>query len=284
MLRSRSDKVAADAAQLQELNGTRQAIADWLTSIAVCLKARVSFDTQPQTSVLRLQSIAGCVDDRLVTDDTASTDGFIAYTCIRHAYVALLQAVPLLGVKSSTFTPYLAEPFTRSPVPQLRAAYEVIRANLTLRSATFRHAVRLAIALAVAVMIYRVSPFPRGYWLPLTTLVILKPEFSTTFSRGFARVLGTLNWRGVCHDDYGHSRSNTSAWNRTGRRFPVGNVHCFTLQHGSVFMPSDGRSCDIVFVFPGPSAHDDDCRSRYLHGCRQPARLHCLYRLADVAA
>ena len=65
-------------------------------------------------------------------------------------------------------------------------------ANLTLESTAFRHAVRLAVTLAIATAWYRLAAFPRGYWLPMTALVVLKPEFQGTFAAGLARVAGTL--------------------------------------------------------------------------------------------
>ena len=78
------------------------------------------------------------------------------------------------------------------PTLQLQSAYGALRANFTPQSGNFRHAVRLAAALTAATLLYHILPFSRGYWLPLTTLVVLRPEFATTFSRGVARVLGTL--------------------------------------------------------------------------------------------
>ncbi len=69
-----------------------------------------------------------------------------------------------------------------------------LRANLTLRSAAFRHAIRMGVTLALATAIYRLIPLPieRGYWIPLTALLVLRPDFTTTFSRGVARLLGTM--------------------------------------------------------------------------------------------
>src|SRR5207302_4912828 len=72
-------------------------------------------------------------------------------------------------------------------------AWAILRANLTLRSATFRHAIRLGITLALATALYRLLPLPleRGYWIPITTLLVLRPDFTTTFTRGLASMLGT---------------------------------------------------------------------------------------------
>jgi hypothetical protein len=77
-------------------------------------------------------------------------------------------------------------------IPPARDALVTIRANLTLRSTAFRHALRLAAAVAFATLVYRVTGLPRGYWFPMTTLLILKPEYRETFVIGITRVAGTL--------------------------------------------------------------------------------------------
>jgi uncharacterized membrane protein YccC len=77
-------------------------------------------------------------------------------------------------------------------VPPIRDAMHTLRVNLTLRSTAFRHAIRLAVALAIATAAYRGAALPRGYWIPLTALLVLKPEFHETFAAGTGRVLGTV--------------------------------------------------------------------------------------------
>ncbi|MEO7125808.1 MAG: FUSC family protein [Nakamurella sp.] len=67
----------------------------------------------------------------------------------------------------------------------------MLRANLDLTSSTSRHATRLAVAVPVAALFAHFIDADRGYWVPLTTLLVLKPDFATTSSRGVARVLGT---------------------------------------------------------------------------------------------
>jgi uncharacterized membrane protein YccC len=67
-----------------------------------------------------------------------------------------------------------------------------LRANLAFDSTACRHALRLGATLAIATMAYRVFELPRGYWVPLTALLVLKPEFQDTFARGIGRIGGTL--------------------------------------------------------------------------------------------
>jgi len=67
-----------------------------------------------------------------------------------------------------------------------------MRANLTWRSPVFRHAVRLSLCVAVADVIQREINWQRAYWIPMTVAVVLKPDFTTTFSRGTLRLAGTI--------------------------------------------------------------------------------------------
>ena len=56
---------------------------------------------------------------------------------------------------------------------------------------TFRHAVRLGVLLPVADIVSTQLPWSRGYWVPLTTVVVLKPDYAATAQRGLARIVGT---------------------------------------------------------------------------------------------
>lgn len=68
----------------------------------------------------------------------------------------------------------------------------IIRANLNFGSASFRHAVRLAVCVAIGEAVSRGFGLRRAYWLPMTIAIVLKPDFTATFSRGVLRVGGTL--------------------------------------------------------------------------------------------
>ena len=67
-----------------------------------------------------------------------------------------------------------------------------LRANLTLKSAACRHAVRLAVCIALGDSLARGFGWPRPYWVPMTIAIVLKPDFSATFSRGILRLAGTF--------------------------------------------------------------------------------------------
>lgn len=67
-----------------------------------------------------------------------------------------------------------------------------VEANFSFRSAVFRHGVRLAATVAIAETLSRSLETPRAYWLPMTAVLVLKPEFTVTFTRGLLRIAGTM--------------------------------------------------------------------------------------------
>ena len=80
----------------------------------------------------------------------------------------------------------------RRRMSPIRTPLETLSANLSWQSTAFRHAVRLAATLAVATLIYRATSLQHGYWVPLTALVILRPDFTSTAVRGVSRIFGTI--------------------------------------------------------------------------------------------
>jgi uncharacterized membrane protein YccC len=82
-----------------------------------------------------------------------------------------------------------------TPLPvalRSNSALATLRANLTPRSVAFRHAVRSAACLSVALLISRQLQLPHGYWLPMTAAIVLRPDFAATFNFGLLRVVGTV--------------------------------------------------------------------------------------------
>ena len=77
-------------------------------------------------------------------------------------------------------------------VRRLRDPVAILRANLTPDSAVLRHAVRLGVLVAASDLVVRLTGTDRGYWIPLTVLVVLRPDFASTFQRSSMRVAGTI--------------------------------------------------------------------------------------------
>ena len=65
--------------------------------------------------------------------------------------------------------------------------------NLTMRSAVFRHAVRMTLACLVAFIVAETLWYGRhNYWILMTVTIMLKPGFSLTRQRNTERIVGTL--------------------------------------------------------------------------------------------
>src|SRR5258708_15545513 len=69
---------------------------------------------------------------------------------------------------------------------------EEIQNNLSFQSSTFRHALRLAASTALAGVIASAFHLTRGYWIPITVVVVLKPNFGGTLHRAVQRITGTV--------------------------------------------------------------------------------------------
>jgi uncharacterized membrane protein YccC len=81
-----------------------------------------------------------------------------------------------------------------SPPPQSKPSeiIDTLRNNFTFDSVIFRHALRLALITTFAEFLASVLQLPRGYWITLTALVALKPNFGGTSETTVQRVIGTI--------------------------------------------------------------------------------------------
>ncbi|MDZ8051090.1 MAG: FUSC family protein [Aulosira sp. ZfuVER01] len=76
--------------------------------------------------------------------------------------------------------------------PEPFSIIDTLRDNLTFDSVLFRHALRLALITTIAELVASVLQLPRGYWVTLTAVVALKPNFGGTSQTTIQRVLGTF--------------------------------------------------------------------------------------------
>ncbi|MGH2925314.1 MAG: FUSC family protein [Solirubrobacterales bacterium] len=80
-----------------------------------------------------------------------------------------------------------------NPVAGTRSALRTVRANLSLRSTSLRHALRWGTALGLGVAAYHLIDVGRhGYWIPLTVLFVLRPAPDETVERIVMRAAGTV--------------------------------------------------------------------------------------------
>ena len=76
--------------------------------------------------------------------------------------------------------------------PALSTTLRTLHASLTLRSSAFRHALRVAIVVALTTALYQAMAQPNGYWLPVAALLVLQPGFGETLTRGLGMMSGTV--------------------------------------------------------------------------------------------
>lgn len=77
---------------------------------------------------------------------------------------------------------------------QLRRGWRLgmLSANLTRDSLTLRHALRVSIVCGFDVALIQLFNVDHGYWLLLTSLIVLQPYVSGTLRRGMERIGGTV--------------------------------------------------------------------------------------------
>ncbi|MFG2991076.1 FUSC family protein [Streptomyces sp. NPDC048257] len=74
-------------------------------------------------------------------------------------------------------------------VPLVLAA---VRAELHRGSPILRHAVRVTAVACAGYVVGQALPFGHGYWAPMASVMIMRPDFSQTYARAVARFGGTL--------------------------------------------------------------------------------------------
>lgn len=112
----------------------------------------------------------------------------------RRAAAARLRALSgqLRAAVDSTHAGARERESSEHSLPPLRESIAVVRANLTPDSAVLRHAVRVSVLVAASDLVTRLIGFDRGYWVALTVLVVLRPDFGSTLQRSVMRTLGTV--------------------------------------------------------------------------------------------
>ncbi|HEX7937257.1 MAG TPA: FUSC family membrane protein [Paraburkholderia sp.] len=123
-----------------------------------------------------------------------------AYSAVSSTFRRIWSATRLIDKmrKSLTSEPGTTETELRLDqalsrfVSSRRVPFGQIFSNLTMASPSFRHALRVTIAVAVGFWLGRLLPLTNAYWIVMTTVIILKPGYSLTKQRNGQRIVGTL--------------------------------------------------------------------------------------------
>jgi uncharacterized membrane protein YccC len=78
------------------------------------------------------------------------------------------------------------------PRPQRFDPLVEIRNNISFRSSSFRHALRLGLVSSIGALLAAFEHLVRGYWIPMTVVIVLKPNFGGTLQRSVQRITGTI--------------------------------------------------------------------------------------------
>ncbi|HEX3662725.1 MAG TPA: FUSC family protein [Acidobacteriaceae bacterium] len=81
--------------------------------------------------------------------------------------------------------------------PRLRENLRSLRQCLSLRTPVGLYSLRMAAVVMIAAEVYRHVNFLSGYWIPMTTLLVVRTDLVQTLTRGTMRVAGTLLGAGV---------------------------------------------------------------------------------------
>lgn len=93
------------------------------------------------------------------------------------------------GMEDPDGRPTLTRPSAAGMVPEV---WHAVRSQTHWSSPVFRHALRLGAVVGAGHAAGTALPGGHGYWAPLTSVMVMRPDFARTMSRGVARLAGTL--------------------------------------------------------------------------------------------
>jgi uncharacterized membrane protein YccC len=107
--------------------------------------------------------------------------------------IAAIGRLHAASLASGEMPPQVANADLTPFLTQQRYSIGMLVSNLRWSSATFRYAIRVAMAISVGLLSAEWLPYSsHGYWTALTIAVVLKPSFSMTRQRRADRLIGTL--------------------------------------------------------------------------------------------
>ncbi|KAA0093991.1 FUSC family protein [Mycolicibacterium sp. P1-18] len=172
-------------------------------SVTLTTLAGRSVDDPAVATVLR--AAAGVLDVVASRSRTAKRDATLgvlqveaATDAVAVSNVALAQRLShqlreAVALRFGELTPdvdHVTRVGRRGALSAVPIAVAAVRAHLTWGSPILRHALRLAAGVGAGVAVERFADVPYGYWIPLTVLIVLRPETAHTYTRCAGRVAG----------------------------------------------------------------------------------------------
>ena len=193
-LRLRLEREIPDYPGIAILGRYLQATAQILRHISNSLSAAASAEPQEKTSQaldqfsIQLREVAAATPPSFIA--AVAKDAVFQMDALSGQLRAALDlSQNNAEVQGAADTPFLTPRTWKETFSNI---IEVFRNHLDLQSSIFRHALRLAVLVALGDILGTEVSWRRTYWLPMTIALVLKPEFTATFTRGLLRIAGTI--------------------------------------------------------------------------------------------
>ncbi len=170
-------------------------LANALHNTGLAVQAGYAYKNEAELNTAFEQSNLAFVTLRKQQLNAASVEGFIKLRHILHSLQDLTERIKRL----QTYTNYrqkISKQITSEEVKHFvepsKFDMHLLLSNITVKSAYFRHALRLSIALIIGYIVSLAFALGHGYWILLTIATIVKPAYSLSRQRNIQRVAGTM--------------------------------------------------------------------------------------------
>lgn len=127
------------------------------------------------------------------TEEKALTESLIPMNESLNKLISIFEEAQTLIEKAfpskGNMTFFLRNFLTGATIPQ---QVPWVRFEFNARSFTFRFALRLALGMGTGIAVYKLFHIPHGYWIAMTVMIVLQPEFGATLKKAFRRMKGTV--------------------------------------------------------------------------------------------
>jgi uncharacterized membrane protein YccC len=141
--------------------------------------------------------LEGCLNtsnanDRFMFTQVTEASSLLGIAIESTSLLRMGKASETSGVSSHASTGHFG--YVHERLEQLRYSpyLELLVANFARKSLTLRHAARVALVCGIDVALILILHIDHGYWLLLTSLIVLQPHVSGTLRRGLERIAGTV--------------------------------------------------------------------------------------------
>jgi uncharacterized membrane protein YccC len=106
-----------------------------------------------------------------------------------HHFEQALSILEQATGRPGKVTFFLHNLLTGMTIPQ---RIPLVKFEFNSRSFTFRFSLRLALGMGIGIALYKIFHIPHGYWIAMTTMIVLQPEYGATMTKAFNRTKGTV--------------------------------------------------------------------------------------------